>query len=162
MGFTPDKYHEQAQRSWRGHTRTGEEDRNLSVNDVLQASAQLTAGRTSGQAESHEVYDILNAGPQHRFVVLGESGPFIVHNCVQHLARNVIADCALAVARTDIGKRYPLANMVHDELVYVVKEEDAEEMLAVVQEIMRTPPSWWPELVTWSEGDIADTYGTAK
>jgi DNA polymerase len=89
-------------------------------------------------------------------------GGKIVENCVQHLARNVIADCALAVANTAIGKHYPLANMVHDELVYVVKEEDAEEMLAVVQEIMRTPPSWWPELVTWSEGDIADTYGTAK
>ena len=21
---------------------------------------------------------------------------------------------------------------------------------------------WWPQLVTWSEGDIADTYGDAK
>jgi DNA polymerase len=85
-----------------------------------------------------------------------------VENVVQSLARNVIADCALAVARTQIGRHYPLANMVHDELIYVVKEEDAEEMLAVVQTIMRTPPSWWSELVTWSEGDIADTYGAAK
>ena len=24
------------------------------------------------------------------------------------------------------------------------------------------PPEWWPEVVTWSEGDIADTYGDDK
>jgi len=52
--------------------------------------------------------------------------------------------------------------MVHDELVYVVPEDEAELMLDIVQEVMRTPPTWWPELVTWSEGDIADTYGDAK
>ena len=52
--------------------------------------------------------------------------------------------------------------MVHDELVYVVPEDEAELMLDIVQEVMRTPPTWWPELVTWSEGDIADTYGDEK
>jgi DNA polymerase I-like protein with 3'-5' exonuclease and polymerase domains len=52
--------------------------------------------------------------------------------------------------------------MVHDELVYVVPDDEAVETLATVQEVMRTPPEWWPELVTWSEGDIADTYGDAK
>lgn len=89
-------------------------------------------------------------------------GGKVVENCVQHLARQVIADAALSVARTDIGKCYPLAHMVHDELVYVVRDVDAQEMLDTVQEIMRRPPEWWPELVTWSEGDIADTYGDAK
>jgi len=52
--------------------------------------------------------------------------------------------------------------MVHDELVYVVPESLAQETLDMVQNIMRTPPTWWPELLTWSEGDIADTYGDAK
>jgi len=83
----------------------------------------------------------------------------IDENIVQHLARCVIADNALAVRR-----RTGLlpALMVHDELVYVVPEEDAKSTLDTVQNIMRTPPLWWPELVTWSEGDIADTYGDAK
>jgi hypothetical protein len=108
------------------------------------------------------VYDILNAGPRHRFVVLGESGPFVVHNCVQHLARHVISDAALAVAKTKLGKKYPPALMVHDELVYVVADADAQAMLDLVNEVMRTPPGWWPELVTWSEGDIGQTYGDAK
>ncbi|MGB4467537.1 MAG: DNA polymerase [Azovibrio sp.] len=112
-----------------------------------------------GQAQGYKVFDIINAGPQHRFVVLGEGGPFIVHNCVQHLARCVIADNALAFRKaTGLSP----ALMVHDELVYVVPEAEAEAMLATLQGFMRTPPAWWPELVTWSEGDIADTYGAAK
>jgi DNA polymerase I-like protein with 3'-5' exonuclease and polymerase domains len=51
---------------------------------------------------------------------------------------------------------------VHDELVYVVPEDAAEEKLALMQSIMRTPPTWWPELVVWSEGGRGDTYGSCK
>jgi DNA polymerase I-like protein with 3'-5' exonuclease and polymerase domains len=86
----------------------------------------------------------------------------IDENIVQHLARNIIADIALDVARTPLGKRYPLVHTVHDELIYVTRDEDAQAMLDVVQEKMRIPPSWWPELAIWSEGDIAQTYGDAK
>ncbi len=38
----------------------------------------------------------------------------------------------------------------------------AEELLDLLQGIMRTPPKWWPELVVWSEGSSAYTYGDAK
>lgn len=83
----------------------------------------------------------------------------IDENIVQHLARCVIADNALTVQK-ETGLNPAL--MVHDELVYVVAENEAEHVLNIVQQVMRTPPIWWPELVTWSEGDIADTYGDAK
>lgn len=83
----------------------------------------------------------------------------VTENIVQHLARCIIADNALQV-RKEIGLTPAL--MVHDELVYVVREDKAESVLGCVQRIMRTPPAWWPELVTWSEGDVADTYGEAK
>jgi hypothetical protein len=86
----------------------------------------------------------------------------ITENIVQHLAREVICDHALAVAKTPLGKMYPLAHTVHDELIYVVRDEHAQEMLDTVQNIMRNGVTWWPELVTWSEGDIAQTYGEAK
>lgn len=86
-------------------------------------------------------------------------GPKAVENIVQALARDVIADNALAVKKAT-GLLPSL--MVHDELVYVVPESEAEAHLAVVQEIMRTPPPWWPELVTWSEGAFGMTYGEAK
>jgi DNA polymerase len=83
----------------------------------------------------------------------------IDENIVQHLARCVIADNALDMQRaTGLNP----ALMVHDELVYVVPAAAAQTTLDTVQSIMRTPPTWWPELITWSEGDIADTYGDAK
>ena len=86
----------------------------------------------------------------------------VTENIVQHLAREVICDNLLAVSKTPLGKKYPLVHTVHDELIYIVKDEDAQEMLDTVQEIMRSGVSWWKELITWSEGDIAQTYGAAK
>ena len=71
----------------------------------------------------------------------------------------MIADNALTVQR-ELGLNPAL--MVHDELVYVVPASRAQGVLDDVQSIMRTPPDWWPELVTWSEGDIANNYGSAK
>ena len=105
------------------------------------------------------VYDIVNCGPRHRFVVKGKNGPFIVHNCVQAIARDIIADNMFSFYK-ETGL-YP-ALMVHDELVYVVPENQAEKLLDKLQQIMRTPPQWWPGIVLESEGDIADTYGDAK
>ena len=80
-------------------------------------------------------------------------------NIVQHLAKCIIADNALDVqGHTNLVP----ALMVHDELVYIVPEDEAQIVLDVVQAIMRKPPIWWPELVTWSEGSTADSYGEAK
>jgi hypothetical protein len=82
-----------------------------------------------------------------------------VENLVQALARDVIAEHAVRFYK-DTGLRPSLA--VHDELVYVVPEKEAQQHLDHLQGIMRQGVSWWPELVTWSEGDIADCYGEAK
>ena len=80
-------------------------------------------------------------------------------NCVQALARDSVFDCSLEFYRRT-GLRPALR--VHDELVYVVDEAPAQDLLAELQSVMRTPPKWWPELVVWSEGDAADCYGEAK
>lgn len=82
-----------------------------------------------------------------------------VENLVQALARDVIAEHAVLFFKAT-GLRPAL--MVHDELVYVVREDKAQDYLDQLQGIMRTGVSWWPELVTWSEGDIASSYGEAK
>lgn len=82
-----------------------------------------------------------------------------VENLVQALARDVIAEHSIKFFK-DTGLRPALA--VHDELVYTVPERSAQEHLDHLQGIMRRGVSWWPELVTWSEGDIADCYGEAK
>lgn len=130
---------------------------------VRSAGSKAGGGRDGGVETRGDpqlrVYDILNCGPLHRFVVRGTKGPFIVHNCVQFLARDVVADNALDVFK-QTGFRPVLS--VHDELVYIAPEGEAQALLDSVQSIMRTPPKWWPQLITWSEGDIARTYGAAK
>jgi DNA polymerase len=82
-----------------------------------------------------------------------------VENLVQALARDVIAEHAVKFFKAT-GLRPVLT--VHDELVYIVPEDSAETQLDTLQTIMRQGVSWWPELVTWSEGDIASCYGEAK
>lgn len=89
-------------------------------------------------------------------------GAKCVENQVQMLARNVLVDNILAFAQTPLGREYPLAHTVHDEVVYVVKDADAQPVLDSLIELMSQPPSWWPELITFAEGDIAQTYGAAK
>jgi DNA polymerase family A len=86
-------------------------------------------------------------------------GPKCDENCVQHLARNVLADNMLDVQRQT---GYWPVHTVHDELIYIVPEDQAQLMLDTVQAVMRTSPVWWPELVVHSEGSIGDNYGEAK
>lgn len=83
----------------------------------------------------------------------------VTENLVQAGARDVLYDVAYDVYR-QTGLCHELE--VYDELVYIVPEKDAADVLNLVQQRMRTPPKWWPALVTWSEGDIAHSYGDAK
>lgn len=87
------------------------------------------------------------------------TGPKATENIVQALARDSIFDCSVEYYRRT-GLRPALR--VHDELVYVVDESPAQDLLDELQGVLRTPPKWWPELVVWSEGDVAHTYGAAK
>lgn len=134
----------------RGYTPARPEDRNTKVDAVLQAEAQPA---------TCAVYDLLNCGPRQRFVVLGESGPFIVHNCVQAMARDILFPQAIEFfKRTRLRPKHK----VYDELVYVVDAAVADELSEMLGEIMSTSPSYWPELILTSEGDSALTYGACK
>ena len=66
-------------------------------------------------------------------------------NIVQHLARHVLSDNMLEVRQQT---EYWPVHTVHDELIYIVPEDQAQVMLDTVQAVMRTPPVWWPELVS--------------
>ena len=101
------------------------------------------------------VYDLRNAGPNSRFVVRGSSGPFIVHNCTQALARIVVAEQMLAIR--DAG--YHVAFQVHDENVCIVPEDQAEQAEKDIVAIMSTAPTWAPDLPVACEAGTAYTYG---
>lgn len=86
-------------------------------------------------------------------------GPKADENIVQALGRDSLFDASLEFFQ-DTGWRPKLR--VHDELAYVVPEREGQELLSHLQSILRKPPQWWPQLITWSEGAIADRYGSAK
>ena len=89
-------------------------------------------------------------------------GSKMVENLIQALSRIALTDIMLAYSKTPLGRHYPIAHCVHDEIVCVTHQDDAQEVLDLLHHLMRTPPTWFPDLVTWSEGDIAQRYGNAK
>jgi len=101
------------------------------------------------------VGDLLNAGPRHRFTVRGTDGrPFIVSNCVQKVARDVVFWQGLQMHRE--GLRIVL--LVHDEVVLLARDEDAETTLATALCWMQTSPPWAEGLPLGAEGRISDCY----
>lgn len=113
------------------------------LSDEQQLSSRpfiLQTGRTE------QVYDLLNAGPRHRFTVLGESGPIIVHNCVQATARDLLAEGMLNVE----AEGYKIVMHVHDELV--TDTPIGFGSLAEVEEIMSRPIPWAEGLTLAAEG----------
>lgn len=100
-----------------------------------------------------KVYDILNAGPRRRFTVRGKGGkPFIVHNCVQGMARDVFAESLLHLEDANLT---PTLH-VHDE---VVVEVDSTADLDRVVQLMEKTPEWAPGLPVGAEGKIMERYG---
>jgi DNA polymerase len=81
----------------------------------------------------------------------------VTENIVQHLARYILGQAMLR-----IDKRIRVRHTVHDEIITLPREHQAQLALDFMQDEMRKSPAWWPELVVHSEGDIADTYGEAK
>lgn len=80
-----------------------------------------------------------------------------VENWVQALARVVVSE-----QMVKIGKRYPVALQVHDEVICVVPEAQAEECKAYMVRVMSTPPKWAPDLPVACEVGVGPSYGEAK
>jgi len=84
-------------------------------------------------------------------------GGKVVENLVQALARIIVMDQTI-----EIHKRYPVVMSTHDEIVALVKEEEAEAALAFGVACMSTSPKWAPTLPVAAKGAYARRYGEAK
>jgi DNA polymerase len=100
------------------------------------------------------VYDVLDTGQNHRFVIAGEYGPLIVHNCTQAIARDVMVDSMLALD----GAGHDLLLTVHDEIISAAPHSQAQAVLDTMLAVTRQAPQWAPGLPVWSEGFIAERY----
>lgn len=114
----------------------------------------LEAREDVRQTRFHEpVFDILNAGPRHRFTVRGSDGrPFLVHNCVQAFSR----DCLAVLMKKLRDLRYQQIMLVHDEDVMDVPKDfgSLEEVLG----LMKEPIPWAPGLPLKGDGFRNDFY----
>ena len=131
-------------------------NRDQQINPVLQDKPRManTKANDTPKPQEQRVYDLVNCGPRQRFVVQDKDGqPLIVHNCVQALARIVVAEQMLAVR-----KKYKLVMFTHDEFVACVHKDIAKECLAEMLKAMRIPPTWAPDLPLDAEGGYARAY----
>ena len=82
-------------------------------------------------------------------------GPRLVENIVQALARIVITDQMLAIQNIP-GISVVLT--VHDEIIALGSDENADETLATIMAIMKQPPAWCTELPLDAEGAYSKIY----
>jgi DNA polymerase len=80
-------------------------------------------------------------------------GSKLTENVVQSLARSIVAYQA-----RKIGLEIPLALLVHDEVVGVVPEKDADDALDFMLAELRTPPPWATGIPLDAEGGHSDRY----
>lgn len=84
-------------------------------------------------------------------------GSKVFQRVTQSLARDIMAEIILSAS-----KKYHVVGTVHDEVLLLVEEDNAEAALEDLLSIMRTPPEWAPDLPLDAEGGVADRYGDAK
>ena len=77
--------------------------------------------------------------------------------CIQSLARDIIAEQLIAVA-----KKYDVVMTVHDELVMLCPEDDVDECVKYIRHCMTTAPAWCADLPLDCEVGVGDNYGEAK
>lgn len=127
------------------YIRSGGFERDREDDDLLPPCCGLADCRAfsdAGRSESLPVYDILNAGPRQRFVVMGDGGPFIVHNCVQAVSCDIQAEALLRCE----ARGYPIVMHTHDEGCAEVPDNpqfNVKTMAAVMSE-RPSWATWWP------------------
>ena len=82
-------------------------------------------------------------------------GGSLTENLTQATAREVFASF-IPIIEYELG--LPVLFHVHDELTCLVQEDKAEDALRDLLTVMRTPPSFMPDLPLDAEGKIVATY----
>lgn len=125
---------------------------------------EKTQNRSWRYTGQKTVYDIVNAGPRHRFAIMTNEGMVIVHNCVQAIARDILAIGMRRVEKHGHDPKHtawPVETVmhIHDELVNETDiEADDDVVLGFVMKCMTSPISWAPGLPLGAAGFVGDFY----
>jgi DNA polymerase len=85
-------------------------------------------------------------------------GAKLLENIVQFLARINLMHDALRIS----DRGFPFVLQAHDELVWVVPDDQVEQCMNVALEEMRRPPSWASGIPLDAESSFGQNYGGAK
>ena len=98
---------------------------------------EASNGLWTSMTTPESVYDLINVGQRHQFMVLTDRGPVVVHNCCQALARDILAYNLPAIEAAG----YEVGMLVHDEVITEVP--DAPEFNAEnLSRLLATNPPW--------------------
>ncbi|MGN0262702.1 MAG: DNA polymerase, partial [Eggerthellaceae bacterium] len=97
-------------------------------------------------------------------------GGSLTENIIQALARIIVSYqmCRIRQCLDSVSKQKGdglirrVVHMVHDEVIVVVPDAEAEETKQMMERIMSTPPKWAPSLPVSCEAGLGKTYGEAK
>lgn len=129
--------------------------RHKNKHNFLQNKSRSAGASFTIEAGRYEpVYDLVNAGPRHRFTVMSDNGPMIVHNCVQAIARDCLAETLLAVNE----QGYRIVAHVHDEIIVELDCETAEKDFEIIKNIMSTEVKWGKGLPLTADGYLTKFY----
>jgi DNA polymerase len=81
-------------------------------------------------------------------------GSSIFQSAVQGTARDFLASAMLSLEAAG----YEVINSIHDEVLLLVEEQNAESAMNDVIKIMTTPPSWAPDFPLAAEGWVSKRY----
>lgn len=84
-------------------------------------------------------------------------GSKVYQRCTQSLARDIIGDMVL-----ELDKLFGVVLQVHDEIVCIVPEAEAEAAKTKMLEVMSTPRDWYFDLPLAAEAGYGASYGDAK
>ena len=70
-----------------------------------------------------------------------------------------VARCIIGEQMILISQRYRPVLTVHDAVACVVPEDEADEARVFIEDCMRTPPKWAPDIPLNCESGIARNYG---
>ena len=83
----------------------------------------------------------------------GIYGAKTVENLCQHIARNIVMGQML-----EIANKYRVVLVVHDEVCYLVPDDEVDAALAFGVKAMSTSPDWWPDIPLAAEGTAGKTF----
>jgi DNA polymerase len=109
--------------------------------------------RSAGCVEP--VYDILNCGDRSAFTVVLPDGRLILsHNCDQAISRDLLVHGMRLAKKEGLSVRVH----VHDQIVALVPERNADRSLQILKECMQDVPVWAKGLPMGSAGFLSNIF----